>query len=101
MRDLVTPLGRYWIDDFSEDDTRVGVHSVELVAARGPESTYRWSLDEEEALFAAAAEVGATLDLLTPGGWRLRPAAALAAFEVALVRRSGTCPQSPRWTPER
>lgn len=101
MRELATPLGTYWIDDYSSEDTRIGLRDVELVDNRGPDSTYRWSLDQEEALLAAAAEVHASLSLLVPGGWRLTPGTALPAFEAALARGAARRPVTGRRSPVR
>ena len=83
---LRTSLGTWWIDDFSTRDTRVGVDGVETVCQAGPESTYRWSLDQQQALEAAAQQVGARVELLVPGGWRLIPGESLPGFVMALQR---------------
>lgn len=98
MRTLDTPLGPFWIDDFSLADIRVGLRSVDVVQNLGPDSTYAWSLDQEEALFAAARAVGASLDLLVPGGWRLSPGEALPRFLVALEACAATMKRSDRRT---
>lgn len=100
MRNLATPLGPFWIDA-SPTDTRIGVSDVTVVDDLGPESTYAWSLDQEEALFAAARAVGAELDLLGPGGWRLLPGGSLPSFLAALAACTATMPRSGRKTEAR
>ena len=101
MRNLATPIGQFWIDDGSPEDTRIGVHGVTVVENQGPNSTYAWSLDQEEALFAAARLVGAELDLLVPGGWRVVPGAALPRLIAALEACAATASPSARKTPPR
>lgn len=82
--DIDTKLGTYWVDNFSVDDIRVGIRDVTMVLNRGPDSEYEWSLDQEEALLAAAREVGARAELLVPGGWRIIPGTALPALKARL-----------------
>lgn len=101
MRTLATPLGSFWIDDASASDTRVGVSDVTVAENLGPNSTYAWSLDQEEALLGAASDVGARLELLVPGGWRLSPGGALRGFLQALEERAATGKRSGRLTEPR
>ena len=101
MYDVNTPLGSFWVDNFSAKDTRIGIRDVERVDNMGPDSTFRWSADQEDALHKAAGEVGATLDLLVPGGWRVQPGTALPALEKALTRIAATMPRSSRMTAPR
>ena len=101
MRTLTTPLGGFWIDDASPTDTRVGVDSVTTVDNYGPNSTYAWSLDQEEALVAAANASGGKLDLLVPGGFRLTPGEALPQFIEALSGYAATRTLTSRMTPPR
>ena len=99
MHTLTTPIGPFWVGDSSPEDTRVGIGDVTVVDDRGPASTFSWSVDQEEALFAAARDVGVTLELLVPGGWRLFPAESLTRFLEALKARTATMPRTNRMTP--
>ena len=101
MHDLPTPLGTFWVDDFSLADARIGVADVERVDNWGPDSTFRWSADQEDALRQAAVEVGATLALLVPGGWRVLPGTALPALLPALARIAAAWAPTGRRTPAR
>lgn len=101
MKTLTTPIGPFWVDDFATTDTRIGIADITTVENLGPNSTYAWSLDQEEALLASAGEVGATLELLVPGGWRLRPGESLPKFLEALTRRAAALPRTNRMTPTR
>ncbi len=98
---LDTAVGEFWLDNPGTYDVRVGVSDVETVDNLGPNSTYRWSADQEEALMAAASEAGGSLELLVPGGWRLAPAECFSAFQEALLRIANSMEPSERRTPVR
>jgi hypothetical protein len=98
MQDLATRIGVFVIDDGSVDDCRIHVRSVEVVENRGPDSTYSWLTDQEEALLAAAASVGATAMLLVPGGWRITPGTAMPAVVHALAALAKTMAPTDRRT---
>ena len=103
MAQIKTAIGDFFISDPSliGGDVRVGVSEVVTVENMGPNSTHSWSLDQEEALLAAAAEVGAILDLEVPGGWRLRPSDSRDRFATALVAATARMHPSGRLTPAR
>ena len=86
--DLSTALGIYWVHE-GQDDVRVGIRDVTMALNRGPDSEYEWSLDQEQALARAAHDVGATIDLLVPGGWRITPGSAMPALRVRLPAVAG------------
>jgi hypothetical protein len=88
LGDLVTPIGTFAFDDALESDARVIIRDVETVENLGPNSTYAWSLDQEEAILAAANDVGAEATLIAPGGWQIKPGRLLAAVGVALGERA-------------
>lgn len=94
--DIDTKLGTYWVDNFSVDDTRVGIRDVTMVLNRGPDSEFEWSLDQEEALMAAAREAGAQAELLVPGGWRIIPGTALPALKERLKELAASWPVTGR-----
>lgn len=94
--DLPTALGRYWVTDEPGDHVCIGLRDVDVAVNLGPNSEYEWSLDQEEALLAAAAAVGATVSLETPGGWRVQPGTALPALMTKLLEVSATWPQTER-----
>jgi hypothetical protein len=94
--DLPTALGRYCVTDEPDDHVCIGLRDIDIVVPLGPDSVYEWSLDQEEALLAAAAAVGATVSLETPGGWRLQPGTALPALMTKLLELSATWPRTER-----
>lgn len=96
-----TPIGEFWFLASAPSSTRVGVSNIEQVDNWGPESTYRWSLDQEEALFATAREVGARLELYAPGGWELMPPTAYVPFQEALQKRTAGMKPTGRKTEKR
>ena len=87
--DLSTSLGTYWVQDGQDDDVRVGLRDVTIAVNRGPESEYEWSLDQEQALERAAHDVGASIELIVPGGWRITPGSAMAALRTRLPAVAG------------
>ena len=84
LDDLETPIGTFSFDTFLLSDTRIGIKDCRIEEDRGPNSTYSWPLDQEEALIAAAQDVGAEASLLVPGGFRITPGSAVAAVREAL-----------------
>ena len=98
---LTTAIGDFYLDGSPTGGCGVGVSSVETVDNLGPNSTYAWSEDQEEAIRAAAAEAGAALELMVPGGWRVTPAATFAKFTEALARIANSMRPTSRRTPPR
>jgi hypothetical protein len=88
LGDLITPIGTFGFDDALESDSRVVLRDVEIVENLGPNSTYAWSLDQEEAILGAALDVGVEANLVTPGGWQIKPGRSLVAFAGALAARA-------------
>lgn len=93
-----TGIGSFTVDS-TPGDCRVHIDGVELHTNLGPDSLYRWSLDQEEALFAAAREAQATAELIVPGGFRIAPDSAVPAFLRALARIGAEMTRTDRMTP--
>ncbi len=84
-----TKLGPFWVDDFrTPAETRVGFEDISFVRMVGQDPEYMWSLDKEEVLYEAAHDVGGSVSLIVPGGWRLEPTTALEAFIEAVKARA-------------
>lgn len=100
LQRIVTPIGTYWFDP-SSDDARVGIAELTTVDALGPDSTYSWSLDQEEALLWTARELHAQLDLVVAGGWRVTPCELMPRFIETLKLRAARTTPTSRMTPKR